>query len=41
MSKFKNLICTSFAVLFVLTALSNVSLRCPIFFYQPELPKKE
>jgi len=41
LTKFRTMVCTSLAAVFVFVAGSTIVPSCPIFFYQPELPKKD
>lgn len=41
LNKVKLGLCTSLSAVFAFVAASNVTICCPIWFYQPELPKKE
>jgi|GEM_PF-1033617 len=40
-NKVKLALCTSLSAIFAFVAASNISIACPITFYQPELPKKD
>ncbi|HQA06706.1 MAG TPA: cyclic lactone autoinducer peptide [Syntrophomonadaceae bacterium] len=40
-NKVKLALCTSLSAVFAFVAASNVSVACPIWLYQPELPKKD
>ncbi|WP_172674192.1 cyclic lactone autoinducer peptide [Syntrophomonas palmitatica] len=40
LTKVKNLICTSLALVFAVVAAGNMQACCPLVGYQPEIPQK-
>lgn len=40
-SKFRTMVCTSIAAVFVFVAVGTMGPCCPIWLYQPELPKRD
>lgn len=41
LNKAKLALCTSLSAVFVFVAASNMTICCPMLFYQPELPKRD
>jgi cyclic lactone autoinducer peptide len=41
LNKAKLALCTSLSAVFACVAASSATICCPIWFYQPELPKRE
>ncbi|NLU49797.1 MAG: cyclic lactone autoinducer peptide [Syntrophomonadaceae bacterium] len=40
-ARIRSIMCTCLAAVFAFVAASNVSVCCPVVFYQPELPREE